>query len=191
MRDPYQIVDKIDEMKVRVREDFTRLIEMYKNPIGIEIGVHRGLFSEHLLSRTGENLTLYGVDIGNGEKGQRRYEEACGRLARFGARSKIIRLSSADASREFDNGFFDFIYIDGDYSYEGAKANLNLWWPKAKDGAIFSGYNYVTKRKHVDVVRAVNEFVKEKRQELFFTYEDGATQDDKIKSFYLFKNMAP
>jgi predicted O-methyltransferase YrrM len=191
MRDPYQIVDGIDAMKIRVREDFYKLLELYDCPVGVEIGVNRGHFSEHLLVTTGQNLTLYSVDSWDSKNGEERLAEARQRLSRFGERNHIIVSTSVEAAKLFKDDFFDFVYIDADHSYEAVKADLEAWWPKAKDKALFSGHDYINKRRQVDVVKAVDEFVALKKQELFLTHEDGPTQEDRLRSFYFFKNMAP
>lgn len=36
----------------------------------------------------------------------------------------------------------DFVFIDGDHSYEMVKAELEAWWPKVKVGGVLSGHDY-------------------------------------------------
>lgn len=187
MRDPYQLVDCIDEMKIRTREDFTKLVELYKNPIGIVIGGGRGLFIDYMLSNTMENLLLYVVK----PEGDSKLEELNARLSRFQKKASIITATSIDAANRFKDGFFDFIYIDNGSSYDVVKSNLEIWFPKAKDGAMISGQGYAGKKKNKFTAQAVNEFIKERKQELFFTYEEKKENKEILRSFYFFKNMAP
>ena len=39
---------------------------------------------------------------------------------------------------KFEDGYFDFVYIDADHSYRGCKNDLVQWWPKVKVGGILS-----------------------------------------------------
>lgn len=191
MRDPYQLVDGIDEMKIGVREDFAKIIELYKNPIGIVVGGGRGLFVEHLLENTMENLFLYVVKAPPSEGVNQKLEEMRTRLLRFPKKSSIIIGSNVDAASKFEDGFFDFIYLDNGSAYEIVKEGLETWWPKAKNGAMISGQGYAGKKKNKFTAEAVNDFIKERKQELFFTYEEKKDDKERLRSFYFFKNMAP
>ena len=51
----------------------------------------------------------------------------------------------------------DFVYVDGDHSYDGCMGDLEKYWPKTK---IIGGHDY--KIKYPGVVKAVNEFTEEK-----------------------------
>lgn len=67
-------------------------------------------------------------------------------VAEYGDRVTKIKGRSADALRTFHREEkFDLIYIDGDHSYEGAKADVSLAWPLLeKDGIIiFDDYNNI------------------------------------------------
>lgn len=60
---------------------------------------------------------------------------------------------------------FDFIYIDGDHSYSGVKADILSWRPKMKLDGIFGGHDYNME----GVKQAVNELIPDAKN-------DGATQ---------------
>jgi hypothetical protein len=61
---------------------------------------------------------------------------------------------------KFKDGYFDFIYIDADHSYQGCKNDLNQWWSKVKVGGIISGHDYFVANTNYDfgVIEAVDEF---------------------------------
>lgn len=46
-----------------------------------------------------------------------------------------IRASSADAAASFE-GEIDFLFIDGDHSYEGCRIDFEAWIPKVRDGGM-------------------------------------------------------
>ena len=87
---------------------------------------------------------------------------------------KICRGYSFDVVKEFEDGMFDFIYIDADHTYEGVKRDLEDWWPKVKSGGIFCGHDYINKAHssprgpfRFGVAQAVDEFVKANNLNLF------------------------
>jgi hypothetical protein len=50
----------------------------------------------------------------------------------------------------------DFIYIDGDHTYEAVAADIAGWWPKLKVGGILAGHDYNDQTP--GTVQAVDEF---------------------------------
>jgi len=48
---------------------------------------------------------------------------------------KMLKSKSVDAAKDF-NQEIDFMFIDGDHSYEGVKADIDAWFPKLKSGGI-------------------------------------------------------
>ena len=76
---------------------------------------------------------------------------------------------SVNASKKFPDEFFDYVYIDADHSYEGAKEDIELWFPKVKRGGYISGHDYRHRRlKWYGVKRAVTELIEEHNLELSF-----------------------
>ena len=141
---------------------------------GVEVGVQYGFFSEHILKNwTGRRL--YSVDLWKAfpkerykdisnvsqEEQDRIYDEARARLAPFGERSKIMRLPSLEAVKEFKNGQMDFVYIDAMHTYEDVLEDLQAWHPKVHPGGILCGHDYLNgeiEGSVYGVKRAVDEF---------------------------------
>ena len=73
-----------------------------------------------------------------------------------------IRLPSVKAARCFEDGELDFVFIDGEHSYEAAKADIETWWPKVRSGGILMGHDY-DRQRFPGVCRAVNEFAQSKQ----------------------------
>ena len=141
--------------------------------VGVEIGVYKGHMSARLLSAD-ETLTLYMVDpwAAGGDSylttddkiaraSQAEHDEhmaqAVERVAWFGDRAKVLRMTSEQASRQFLDGSLDFVFIDGDHSLEGVRLDIACWWPKVRSRGVLSGHDYRSERNY-GVVQAVHEF---------------------------------
>ena len=97
---------------------------------------------------------------------------------------EIIRGFSDDSEliNKFEENYFDCIFIDGDHSYKGIKADLNNWWSKCN--TLFYGHDYMLKETvwngvTCGVKKAVDEFVEEHKSEIkhfrVFTDSDNPT----------------
>ena len=75
---------------------------------------------------------------------------------------KIIRKKSEDAAHDFEDESLDFVYVDGDHSYEYVKKDLELWYPKLKKFGVMMGDDYGHLCGH-GVIKAVDEFSFEKK----------------------------
>jgi hypothetical protein len=78
-------------------------------------------------------------------------------------RVQIIRKLSDDAASDIEDGSLDWIYVDGDHSYEFVKSDLENWWPKLKSGGTLCGDDYQEGQYQVEsldfgIVKAVDEF---------------------------------
>lgn len=62
---------------------------------------------------------------------------------------------SFELNHKFADNDFDFIYIDGDHTYEGVSRDLDLFLPKIKKGGIVAGHDYTNNWEGVR--RAVDE----------------------------------
>jgi len=131
-----------------------------RRSVGAEIGVWRGEFSEDIVRRvkpsclhlidpwvfmsSSARLDLRGV----GAKEQTDMDvihDAVAQqfAAQISAGTVVMHRSlSADAALEFEDDYFDWIYIDGDHSYEGVLADLRAFTPKVKRGGLVTGDDY-------------------------------------------------
>jgi hypothetical protein len=73
---------------------------------------------------------------------------------------------SYDLVNNFEDKYFDFIYIDGNHEYEEVKKDIELYLPKTKQ--IMGGHDY--QREWPGVVKAVNEILGTPNK----TYPDGS-----------------
>ena len=136
---------------------------------GVEIGVYRGEHAQEIMSTIQPNK-LFLVDTWNymGDKDTLPCNQEDLRIAKqiVGSFPNIIFIekTSKDASNDFIDGLFDFIYIDAEHSYESVKQDLISWMPKVKNGGVIAGHDI-----RVDgVKKAVSEIT----QNFFFMGDD-------------------
>ena len=68
----------------------------------------------------------------------------------------IIKVSdSISASTDFDDNYFDFIYIDAGHTYNRIYDDLTYWYPKLKTGGVLGGHDY----NHMTVKKAISDFL--------------------------------
>lgn len=140
------------------------LIELLKDkgPIkGLEIGCAEGTTTEFLLKELPQ-LTLWSIDPyedyidwngNNLDKLNDKFINTMNRLKPYSNRFKLIRKYSDDAIRDFEDGFLDFIFIDGLHTYEQVKKDCENFYPKVKTGGLFSGHDFNNIKEVRDAVK--------------------------------------
>jgi hypothetical protein len=58
----------------------------------------------------------------------------------------------------FPDAYFDWVYVDGDHSYEGCSRDLELYAPKVRSGGFLLVDDYKTGWWGDGLIRAVDEF---------------------------------
>lgn len=157
LRTLFRTTYKLGVVYVRSRYEFAHILNARNlTGEGAEIGVQHGSYSATLL-RDWRGKKLYSVDpwkefeqseyTDRSNVTQREqeavYREAVQSLAPFGVRSEVIRATSLEASKSFREGQFDFVYIDAQHHYEAVMQDLELWYPKVREGGILAGHDYV------------------------------------------------
>lgn len=148
-----------------------------KNAVGAEFGVFRGKFSiEILRSCTPETLylvdpwinfedplykdTWYHADSTNDmeatyQRVKTRFESEIET-----GQVKILRGKTTEVADQIPDGSLDYVYIDGDHSYAGVKADLELAMQKTKDDAVIAIDDYYIGGWWKDgVIRATSELL--------------------------------
>jgi hypothetical protein len=165
---------------MKTREELLTLIP--QNTIGVEIGVFEGEFSK-LIINTVQPSKFYMVDLFSGSmvSGDKNgnnmktisLDESYDRLSeeyKSNDKVNVYKGKSEDFFKEIADDSLDFIYIDGDHSYEGAKTDLQNAFHKVKRGGLICGHDFTPRFQ--GVVDAVNQFVSEHNFELKITSED-------------------
>jgi hypothetical protein len=125
---------------------------------GVEIGVWKGDTFKYLLNAH-KNLNLSGVDLyepqpdncgpekwSKGENGhswdhKKYYANMLKLCNQLEGRGKIIKDYSTNASEAFDENSLDFVFIDGDHSYQGVISDIEAWYPKIREGGWIIGHD--------------------------------------------------
>lgn len=127
--------------------------------VGLEIGTCRAESTAYLLEKCPNVIKLYTIDPykgyqdWNGEITQEVVDKfrtvAQKNLKQYGDRVQMIRETSSDAVSKIrtilnsqDDTPFDFIFIDGDHSYEATFADCEAYYPLLKKGGMFCGHDY-------------------------------------------------
>jgi hypothetical protein len=141
---------------------------------GAEIGVHRGKLSKILL-KTFPDLRLCLVDPYCAWPPGSRYYENHGDLGKqteaewlaiMGEAIRNVRevapgrftmsiMTSAEAVHYHLDKSLDFVFIDGDHTYEGVKEDIALWLPKTR--YLLAGHDYDADDERFGVRKAVRE----------------------------------
>ena len=143
--------------------------------VGVEIGVQNGAHSKSIL----ENLPIeklylvdpfksydkYGTEDGSDSWAQSysqsdfdlMFEGAKFFLRRY-SNVSFVRMMSSEAVGVVPDGL-DFVYIDGNHSYNFVKGDIELWFPKIKAGGFLGGHDYDYTQS--SIVRAVDDWIDE------------------------------
>ena len=126
---------------------------------GMEIGTQCGLTLYYLLEKVG-NLEMVAIDPAPV------WDEFNKNTAPYRERIKLIQLYSDQAARIWEPEEFDFIWIDGDHSYEQVKRDINNYLPFVKKGGFLGGHDFGPTACGCGVILAVNELLGNKNIEL-------------------------
>lgn len=141
------------------------------NVVGLEIGTCRAESTSYILEKCPNVVKLYTIDPykayedWNGEINQEIIDKfmmiAQENLKEYGDRVQMIRETSIDAAAKIstitDKAEFDFIFVDGDHSYEATLADCQAYYPLLKKGGLFCGHDYSSIQAVHDAVSVFRE----------------------------------
>jgi len=140
---------KIKRMDGFTRYDLAKKFGKLGFNEGVEVGVCRGKYSEHLCKHN-PNLHMVGIDdygikelrgarVG-AEKQQEFFNEARKRLELYNY--EFIRKMSMEAVLKFNDESLDFVYIDAGHQFDYVMCDLIEWGRRVRKGGIISGHDY-------------------------------------------------
>lgn len=131
------------------------LTHMPKNGVVCEVGTRQGHFARKIVDVT-QPTKLHLID-----RDWSRFERASFANDLKSGRIVTHDIDSSEGLLSFDDGTFDWIYIDADHSYTSVKKDIEAAAPKLKKGGyiIFNDYiGWTRQGGRYGVIRAVNEF---------------------------------
>jgi len=97
------------------------------------------------------------------------YNEARERLNWYKGKIEFIKLTSEKAVETFPDEYFDFVYIDGNHLYEYVIRDIELYYPKVKDGGVIGGHDFFSDRIcNIGVTKAVLDYVSKHNLQLYY-----------------------
>ena len=129
------------------RPSFKFALDYYKDRkdlVVVEVGVNRGGNAIQMFDKLSPQLkTMYLVDPYNLEDGEEIKHDMLMRLGPKN-RAKFIDATSVEAALLMESvGItFDYVYIDGDHSYDMVMLDLIMWYPLVKKGGILAGHDW-------------------------------------------------
>lgn len=119
--------------------------------VGLELGVARAETSYYILENCPNIKKYYCVDPWlpymdwNGMISVQLISDmklaALTNLSYFSDKVEIIQENSDGAKEKITDNSLDFIFIDGDHSYDAALFDMKTYWPKVKKGGLFAGHD--------------------------------------------------
>ena len=149
-----------------------------KNGIVAELGVDNGYFTEQII-KISNPKKLYIIDTWSSKRyGQNKFEKVKEKFFEEikSEKIEILRSDSITAAKQFQNNYFDWIYIDTDHSYSTTAQELNAYESKIKTNGLICGHDYVmgnwSKSNKYGVIESVAEFTCKKNWKLVYWTSD-------------------
>ena len=172
----FYFISKIKKFTKDKREYI--LIQIDKNSIIAEVGVWQGDFSKHIYNICSpkelvlvdpwlfnSNVRGCAPQVNGNEPLNQKYFDNAKKSTYEKFKGKInvniIDKDSFYASNLFTDNYFDFIYIDGEHSYNAVYNDLTYWYPKLKkNGKIFGDdYYWREEDNSFSVKKAYEDFI--------------------------------
>lgn len=161
------------------------LNHMPKNSVGAEIGVHIGNYADKILNIVkplhlylidpwmivngeGYDNSLYGKNFTSQQELDNRYQLVYEKF-RENKNVEIIKEFSKNAAKQIPDESLDFIYVDGDHTYEGVCLDFDLFYSKIKPFGFIYGDDYTDRHWFgTGVIDALHKQLYEKNLRLIF-----------------------
>lgn len=131
---------------------YKEMIDHFLSGVFVEIGSWEGesaVFMAERIKESGKDIKFYTIDIfepfyHSASKNivHADYELFLKNIEPFMDYIISIKGDSYDTAQMFEDNSIDFLFIDGDHSYEGVKRDILTWLPKMKEEGIIAGHDY-------------------------------------------------
>lgn len=161
---------------VKNREALLELLP--KNSVVAEIGAAEGGFSEKIL-KISRPQKLHLIDMWSSKRYNKKLLNLVKKKFKEQIEEQLVEIDiglSTEVVHNYEDYYFDWIYIDTEHSYETTLAELNLYSRKVKNKGIIAGHDFVVgnwrDRIKYGVIEAVYEFcVKNNWEIIYITME--------------------
>lgn len=176
------------------RQGLYKLFAELEYIVGCEVGVEKGKNAQAMFEAI-PNLKLYAVDpykqhtrcseeaTAYLRHWDENYLKAVKRQAQKRLQDKnvvFIEKFSEDAVKDIPYNSLDFVYIDGDHSYDSVMLDIIFWGRKVRKGGIVSGHDYFYDNnkpgRQAKVTQAVDDYTKVHGVDFFITNEGKYTK---------------
>lgn len=147
--------------------EFLNLVKIYKElaPMRVlEIGTQEGGTLYHWLRNAPKGAKVMNIDIfqnmPNGEKLLAMWQNWAGSEELYTHIGKSQEPEALEKVKQF-LGEIDFLFIDGDHSYEGVKADFLTYGPLVRKGGVIAFHDLITpkhgRQNHIQICRLWDE----------------------------------
>lgn len=184
-----------------LRKDLYKHFAALGFKVGAEVGVFRARNAREMF-RCIPGLKLYGIEAFDDQPSSTRHKT----VPRYerNKKSTISRMKDRDftliekfseiAVQDIPYDSLDFVYIDGDHSYDYVMNDIILYARRVKKGGIISGHDYILPGDYrhkfdINVKEAVDDYVKvHKISPLYVTDKTiGVNKSDRCPSWWFVK----
>ena len=169
------------------RDDLVNLFHELSYNTGAEIGVWEGEFTEKFC-RAG--FKMYGIDpwVARGTESQWQQNARYGRalIKLSPARCDLIRKTSSEAVKDFEDESLDFVYIDGMHKYSFVYEDIVEWTKKVRVGGAICGHDYMCTDPQIETVPLKYQLHREVKAAV-----DRYIDENNIEDFYVFGRSKP
>lgn len=183
----YSDIHSSVDMTYRRRDELYLILNSLQlaGGLSVEVGVHRGLFAERIMStwtRGGKHIMVdpwissywepvqsaMGDGIFENQQDLNvelniNYTETLLNIEPFGNRAVVLHMLSKHAANIIADHTVSFIYIDAIHEYYDVMVDMRAWWRTLKPGGIMAGHDYNA------ISEAVHEFTRKMRVKLYVT----------------------
>jgi len=184
---------------MNIRDEFPELLNSLNAKIGVEVGVQEGRFSKIILEKwNGDKLYLVdhwrpADDVAPDFRGDHNiqlnnFAQTFMNTYFYFNKCCIIKETSVDAAKLFQDESLDFVYIDAAHDYQNVMLDLKTWFPKVKKGGgVFAGHDYFDGCSELgDKVYSIFE-VKKAVDEFLNGYAIQVTKEEKGPTWWVVK----
>jgi predicted O-methyltransferase YrrM len=139
----YLFEDEVIEMQRFARE----LLEL-GDPVVINIGAGGGTSGILFMEIFKDKGYLYTIDVQDESspfgclEGERAVFESAGLDHLAGKHWFQIHGDSKEVGKSWEGPKVDFVFVDGDHSYEGCVGDILMWWPHLKENGLIAIHDY-------------------------------------------------